>query len=420
MLDIALLRIMKYQKEYKHLKDVVPKVTLDQKTKVIIEAFGKYFIKFPEHKVVQTSVFIPRFLQWYSTFPSETLSLYKKIIRNIEEDVDEGTRSGIISDLYEADAAVRIANICAEYDAGELAGSLPDIISGVLDKCKLYNKDRLLAWDDRDITELLKEDVDQSGIKWRLNCLNEVMRPLRGGDFGIIAARVDKGKTTFLASETTHMAKQLKPDQNIIWLNNEGQSGRIVKRVWQAAIGKSISELIKLDKAGKLKKMYLDALGRVDRIRVFDIHGCNAHHVDIIMENNSPGVVVYDMLDNIEGFGSEARTDLQLEALYQWGRERAVKHNSIGLATSQLSADADGLQFPPLHMLKDSKTGKQGACDFAVFIGAQENKALEHIRYISTPKNKLRRDGAASSPNAEVIFNPLSARYSEGEYLDDE
>jgi replicative DNA helicase len=119
------------------------------------------------------------------------------------------------------------------------------------------------------------------------------------------------------------------------------------------------------------------------------------------------------MIDNIRGFGSEARTDLQLEEMYKWARERSVKYDAIGLATSQISAEGDGLQFPTLSMLKDSKTGKQGACDFQLMIGASNDPNLEYSRYLSLPKNKLRRDGQPSDPRCEVRFQPNLARYED-------
>jgi replicative DNA helicase len=117
------------------------------------------------------------------------------------------------------------------------------------------------------------------------------------------------------------------------------------------------------------------------------------------------------MIDNIRGFGDMARTDLMLEEMYKWARERSVKYDCIGLATSQISNDGDGMQFPTLGMLKDSKTGKQGACDFQLMIGASNDPGLAGSRFISLPKNKLRRPDGASDPRAEVVFDAVRARY---------
>jgi replicative DNA helicase len=69
--------------------------------------------------------------------------------------------------------------------------------------------------------------------------------------------------------------------------------------------------------------------------------------------------------------------------------------------------------FPTLSSLKDSKTGKQGACDFQLMIGASNDPGLQSMRYIGLPKNKLRREGASGDPRATVQFNPMIARYED-------
>lgn len=413
IIDIVLLRIMKYQKDYRQLSRAIPTESLDVKTKALLDDFGKYFDKFPTHASIDLQVFLPRFKGWHPTMDEAMFNSYVGILRNIATDVDEATKTGIVADLYEADAALRIANVCSQFDSGDLDAPLPDMISSIIEGYKLNIGATSSRWNDEDIHDLLQEDLNNEGVKWRLNCLNECMRPLRGGDFGIIAGRPDKGKTTFLSSEVTFMAPQLAEDRNILWLNNEGMSGRIVKRLYQSALGVSITELVELNKAGKLRAMYAKAVGRLDRIRVFDIHGMHIGQVEAIIEQSNPGVILYDMIDNIRGFGSEARTDLKLEEMYKWARERSVKYDAIGLATSQISSDGDGEQFPTLSMLKDSKTGKQGACDFQLMIGASNDHNLEYSRYLSLPKNKLRRDGFPSDPHCEVKFQPTKSRYED-------
>jgi replicative DNA helicase len=64
-------------------------------------------------------------------------------------------------------------------------------------------------------------------------------------------------------------------------------------------------------------------------------------------------------------------------------------------------------------MLKDSKTGKQGAADIIVTIGAVNDPVLASSRYIGTTKNKRVRTGVPGSPMQEVIFRGDKARYEE-------
>lgn len=246
------------------------------------------------------------------------------------------------------------------------------------------------------------------------------MRPLRGGDFVVLAARPDKGKTTEIASESTFMAAQFDeyygPNHGryVLWFNNEGPGKRIVSRCYQAALNATIADLVKLSNAGVIKQEYAKAVGAVDRIRVMDIHDFWNHEVEDIMRRCPPGLVIFDMVDNIK-FGGETlnggqRTDQLLEAQYQWARLLGVKYDTPVIATSQISAEGDGLTFPTLPMLKDSKTGKQGAADVIITLGASNKPQYESSRWIGCTKNKLRREGAPKSPQAEVLFDGERAR----------
>jgi len=146
---------------------------------------------------------------------------------------------------------------------------------------------------------------------------------------------------------------------------------------------------------------------------VVNIHGRDAFTVEQIIDRNNAAVVVYDMIDHIRGFGDMPRTDLQLEEMYKWARVVSVEHEVIGLATSQISNEGDGLLYPTLGMLKDSKTGKQGACDFMLMIGASNDPGMQGVRYMGMPKNKLRRPGGPADPRATVNYDPQRVRYTD-------
>lgn len=414
MLDIVLLRIMKHKPDYMRLIESVPFHSLHDQTKALIADFGKYFKKFPTHKVIDMQVFLPCFKRWHTGMSEEQFNTYVGVLRGAAQDTDKATKEGILTDLYELDMAVKIRNLTEQFDSGNLNGSLVDQISNYVDHFKVNSGIKTSNFIDTPIGEILDEVDDDKGIEWRLDVFNQYMRRLRGGDFLIVGARVDAGKTTMLTSETTYFAPQLPQDRNIIWLNNEGPGKRIKPRLYQAALGVPFSKLKDLNAEGKLEKMYAKVMGgRTDKIRIIDIHGMNVGQVGNIIDASNPGVIVYDMLDNIKGFRDEARTDLQLEEMYKWARDTSVKYDCIGIATSQISVEGEGLQFPRLSMLKDSKTGKQGACDAQIMIGCAVDPNLVTSRYIGIPKNKLKREGKPSDPRAEVRINTDISRYED-------
>jgi replicative DNA helicase len=130
---------------------------------------------------------------------------------------------------------------------------------------------------------------------------------------------------------------------------------------------------------------------------------------------------VFDMIDNIKFGGAAAnngqRTDQLLEAMYQWARVLGVKHDCVVLANSQISSDGENMQYPLLSMLKDSKTGKQGAADFILTIGYQSTNP--DTRYLGTTKNKLAVEGGPKQLKHSVIFDGARGRYVEPKVVDE-
>lgn len=414
VLDVILLRIIRHRKDYMILSPLIVPAALSPETGVLVQDFGRYFEAFPSHESVDLTTFMTRFPQWHKGVSDEKVREYARIMANCMPMPDEDQKAVVLQELSDANAALKIANIVNEYTEGEL----PDFLGSMIRAMEEYTRNRnvkQIKYIDTPIGELLAEELSTEGIKWRLRCLNKSMRPLKGGDFGIIAGRPDKGKTSFIASEISYMAPQLPEDKNVLWLNNEGKGSRIIPRVWQAALNYTVSEMRELLVAGKLEEQFLKVMARFDKIRVVDIHGLNNSQVELIIEANNPGIIVYDMIDNIGGFGDAARTDLKLEYMYQWARERSVKYDAIGLATSQISSEGDGIQYPTLSMLKDSKTGKQGACDFQLMIGSVNDPAMHSARFIGLPKNKLRLDTGPGDPRSEVHFDMRRSRYIDNE-----
>lgn len=417
MIDIQILRIMKHRKEFMRLYGALPKRALDPQTSAILDDMSDYFKTFDTHEQIDMQTFLPRFKRRHPGWTEETFNTYLGVIRAMMEDVDEDTRAGILQEMHELTLGAAVSNIAVEFENGDLY-NIQGALSEALDRYRIDSGIKGHSYVEDDIFDLLKDEFNEAGLRWRLRTLNEAMRPLRGGDFGIIAARPDQGKTTFIADSATFFAKQLPDTRPVLWLNNEGKGSRIKPRLYQSALNMTIDELTAMagtqESRDRLIGMYREAMnGRMDKIRIADIHGYSTFQVETLIEENQPGVVIYDMIDHIRGFGSEARTDLQLEEMYKWARERSVKYDFVGLATSQVSNDGDGLQYPSLGMLKDSKTGKQGACDFILMIGSVYDPNLRASRFLSLPKNKLRRVGGPAELRQEVLYDPVRVRYND-------
>lgn len=422
-MEAHLLQLSMQRALFRRLMPHVPNEGLEQTTLMLVHALKAFYEKFPEVEVIDPEAWV----SWcdgvfFARTPPERKQLVLEVAARMGRKVPPEMVQGLVEKLLELEFRNECLNTFRKYDDGADV----DVVSQVQELVRQHNarmqrKVRVPLIEDSP-EDLAVEDLDNSGIRWRLGCLRNNLRGLRGGDFGIMAARPDAGKTTFLCSETAHWFTQLDtywPGQNRngVWLNNEGPGGRIKKRWLQAVLGRTSTEIAELVEQGRLegKSLFTDAithaLGGMDyrRMKFYDIHGMNHEEVKRLLDISNPGFIVFDMMDNITFKGMSlaggARTDQILEAQYQTGREWCVELDCIGVATSQLDVNGEGNRHPGQHMLKDSKVGKQGACDFIITMGKDADPLYRNSRWVNTPKNKLVIPGKQIDPRAEVIFD---------------
>lgn len=426
-LDITLLRLMKHRAKFDRLIGGVPEAGLEDTTTTLLHDFRAYFKEFPNTPVIEYDTFMLWFKEFkHSNFAPERIGMFDAIMLRAKDDISSAVEDGLMERLISAGVSYKLIGVVERWNDGAEI----DLLTTLKEIAEEFEQDldRKVStpFVEDSIEDMLKEEENDTGFHWRLDCLNTSMRPLRGGDFGILAARPDKGKTTLLTSELSFMVKQIVPlfgeVRPILWFNNEGPGKRIKQRYYQSLLGCTIPEMVEYLKEGSLMRRLLEATGGTppdQLLRIMDVHDRKSHEIEQVMRLHSPCGVVCDMIDNIRFTGDVhnggQRTDQLLEEMYKWGRNLAVKQDCWMLATSQVSADGDGLTYPTLPMLKDSKTGKQGAADFIVTIGALNDPSMDRFRYMGMTKNKLHRCGGKKDPRTEVLFDMERARYANPE-----
>lgn len=415
-LDLVILRTLKYRTEFNKFHRVIPEGILDAATSALLRDYGKWFKQHPEADRIDMDSFGTWLRLAHPKVKEEKMALIQGQLRAAASDVSDDIKAGIVEQIASAHFATKAQGLLETWAEGDEVDLLRAFSEEVQWLQAAANRTIKTSLVEVDIEELLDEDENDEGLTWPLECLNESMRPLRGGDFGIIAARVDAGKTSFICDTVRFMAPQLPIGRPVVWLNNEGPGKRIKGRLYQSALNATFEELREMRKAGTLKSAYATAVGGDTRVQVHDIHDWHMGDVLSLLERLSPGLVVVDMADNIRFDGEVAnggqRTDQFLETMYQTWRNIGVRMDVPVLATSQLSADGEGLMYPLQSMLKDSKTGKQGAAEFILTIGKSNDPLLERSRFIGLNKNKLGRPGFPRDPRCEVEFDYDRGRFN--------
>ena len=414
MIDLALLRIIKYKEQFDKVHRYIPRSAIDKRTKAVTEDISKYFEANPEESVLDFPAFRSMFFTtWHKGLKDADCDYYNKLIDNMQTDVPDSVKKNIINNLLELEYATSVANVIDTYQQGEeinVVNVIDTMTSKVKDSMERFNSFEFAGFEDSTVGE----SNDDEGLEWPIDCMNDVYRRIQGGDQYIVAARPGKGKTSFLTHLNWSMCKQLPQNKVIVWFNNESRRQRIMSRQIQSALNMTNGQLAELKHNGTLKEEYIKEMGNVDRVRIYDIHGKNNVHLEEILEGigmENVGGIVIDMLDNVKfPTRPDAREDQRLEQLYQWSRELGVNYNCPVFVTSQISNEGAGLMFPSDHMLKDSKTGKQGACDGIIMLGASDDPMLVNKRGLSMPKTKSKRAGKQDL-REEVLFDADRGRY---------
>jgi replicative DNA helicase len=254
--------------------------------------------------------------------------------------------------------------------------------------------------------------VASGGLNWRLKELNISLGPIRKGDFIIIAARPETGKTTFTASEASFMLEQLQPDEHVIWINNEEASNKVMMRVIQAAYQVTSSELL-ADPA--TYEAGFKSLGGERFLILDDDSGIKSvNKIATLFKEFKPGLIIFDQLDKVQGFHHEVREDLRIGKLYEWARDIAKEYCPV-IAISQVDGTGEGEKWIQMNQLRGSKTDKIGEADAIITIGKSNEPGMDLQRYIHVPKNKLfgGKDTLEAHRHGcfEVEIEPAKARY---------
>lgn len=410
--DIDLLVVTSNKDTYNRFKEHVKKHNVSPITLEIFNVLGEYWDNYPE----RTDFNYAEFRTFFSIVKGRKLkdpSAYEVAFDNLKDALDKPSPivKDLLGKLIETDYATQIYDVCLKIGTG-MGGELESIepllnaykkeVGSSVEKEEVFVKPSL---------DYLSSTVASGGLNWRLKELNVALGPIRKGDFIIIAARPETGKTTFTASEASYMMEQLQPDEHVIWINNEEASNKVMMRVIQAYSQVTSSELL-----GNPKRYEEDFLeGGGERFLILDDDSGikSVNKIATLFKEFKPGLIIFDQLDKVHGFKQD-REDLRIGQLYEWARDVAKEYCPV-IAISQVDGTGEGEKWIQMNQLRGSKTDKIGEADAIITIGKSNEPGMDLQRFIHVPKNKL--FGGAETLEAhrhgcfEVDIEPARARY---------
>lgn len=294
-----------------------------------------------------------------------------------------------------ADKLAEIGKLCVEYEDKVGRAQPTTAVSSFVDSDTVT--EGAVAAKSGDVFRFPVPEIDQA------------CGALDRGDFVVVAARVEIGKTSWIAQCVgAWAASPACPGRPIIVHGNEEREDKFFRRVMQAYFGVSTSVLLAdfavykaaFESAVPKNRLLVTRQGTSNTIR----------ELDKLFEEHNPCLIVVDQLDKVYGYAKAERDDLRLGSIYGHARTRWAATYGPVVAVSQLDALAEGQRYPGMAHLRGSKTDKPGEADLIITLGAADRS--DPTRGVSLEKNKLDgADDALRHGKFELPFDKPSGRF---------
>lgn len=327
---------------------------------------------------------------WKSENPTSTGSWTHEIENQIalvaeSKSLDTEIAHTIIENIWRQHVGLDIANLGIAMSEGD-TGSMDKLVT-LLDRvAKGYMPDDFAEDVTDDIYELLAVVSNDNRFKFNIETLSRNCYGIGRGEFGVIAAYSNVGKTALAISLCAAPGGFCQQDAKVCYIANEEVAKRTKLRAIQAYTGMTKDE-IEFDPQAAAARYS----GIKDRLIFVDAQGWDIQMLDAYLNKQKPEVCIVDMADKI------ALTQLfnsgheRLRELYYRLRELAKKHDCALIGLSQASAEAEGKTRLTPTMLEGSKVGKIAETD--ILIGAGKMNDAENpddpTRYLTVMKNKI-------------------------------
>jgi archaellum biogenesis ATPase FlaH len=388
-LEASLLKTLAIKKHYDQFINVLDAKRLIPTTANLLKDYKKYYDKYSTD--IDFNVFYGDFSQtWHRRDMNEhDLKYYRDTVFPLIESstVDQQ----VYVTLLEREAAHKINELT---NAGVDNIAIQEVLSELQSK-----KSAFLHTKDEDIFSLSELNLDvldtSNGLEWFMPSIQAGLNSMMPGQFIVVAADSDTGKSAFCISQAAHTFRQMnraKATRPILYCTSEDTKEDLAARFLSCLyrdeyiggfeqIVSEYSEVLK-----RYKKEYNDKLFVGMQIR---------SSIDFIkikqkIEKFNPCLIIIDMLDKL----SNSDNIQDLTQLYQGVRAIANDGYSI-IGTSQSGntsyQDRETGEYKHRKWLTDkdlanSKSGKQGAAYCMIMIGRDDE--IPNVRYISTTKKK--------------------------------
>jgi len=236
-----------------------------------------------------------------------------------------------------------------------------------------------------DINLLIDALKDNTKWKFNLSELRDRVNGIGDGNFLIVFARPESGKTAFWVNMVAGQGGFASQGAKVCALINEEPAIRTQMRLVSAHTGMTFAEIRQNPvRAGELWSQIKT------NMRILDTIDWSLDKIDSYVAKEKPDILIIDQLDKVHIAETFARTDEKLRAIYIGAREIAKRRSCALVGISQASADASGKMDLTFDMMENSKTGKAAEADIIIGVGFRNQLDIDQdVRSIAVSKNKI-------------------------------
>ena len=409
-LRLYILRTLLTRDKYDKLKSEIEESIFQNGARELYKTIGCIYRDNPNITEINFSDLRLAYFNTY--YPNTSFASQKNIhelIDNIEnqEPPSDDVVSTALRSMYRIKKADELARICLDISNNPSSSSLKQVekFMANVDEEQTQQESEAVTKDVDEIVEALQE---QGEFKFNLPSLQRATNGIGRGNFMIIFARPDVGKTAFWVSLVASPQGFAWQQKKVSIFANEEPAIRTQMRLLNSSTGLQRGNI--LNGSRDVAKNKWASISPY--IENFDCVGKTMDDLDEYCSTNDVDILIIDQLDKINVTGKYNATHEKLREVYTQSRELAKRHNILVIGMSQASAEAQGRSRVTFSTMENSKTGKAAEADIILGIGKEdeaENFMDDCVRFVTLSKNKLTGDHA----EFEVILRPTISRYAE-------
>jgi len=383
-LELNLLASTLKTKNWEKIKNFITPQMFPKEWRSIAQAITEAHLRYENIDVLDDKAVLAVHKMMFPAMPDSKDEDAKQLIGSLcnVPDMDDDLAYDYAKTFWERSMAKLIGEKAVQFWVGDDPNAFADI-------AKLMDRVTNNSMEGHETFTIVKdtfEELMESTSKppeflFGVPTLEEHLPGMNRGDFGIIFARPEVGKTSFCS----HLVAQyLAQGKKVHYWANEELAKKVKLRITTAFFG--VDKYTLAENKHDYKETYDSVIG--DNLVVIDSVGTDITELGSFTALNKPDVILIDQLDKVKIGGDFGRGDERLKELYVSGRELAKRNDCLVWAVSQANYEAHQREIIDFSMMDNSRTGKAGEAD--VILGIGKGLGVEdNTRFLTISKNKV-------------------------------